>query len=127
MVATVTVSNLLFQSCQVTLNTLVFTLQGLHAGKVTPIVVGRQHSIFLLDPGDGLISISTDGKERKKSISTKQLQNLSQGVTSINTKQSKPYTTPNHTNSKIKRQREFKRLTGVFECDHKVLKLFPRI
>lgn len=50
-------SCLVFQSNQVSLQTLVFAQQGLHAGQVTSKVIRSHELLLLLDPADGLIHI----------------------------------------------------------------------
>lgn len=50
-------SDLVSQGGQVSLEALVFALQGLHAGQVVAVVVGVEGLVLLLDPLLGLISI----------------------------------------------------------------------
>lgn len=55
-------THLLLQCCQVTLHALVFSLQSLHTGQVTAVVVRGEDGVLLLDPGDGLVSIPRQGE-----------------------------------------------------------------
>lgn len=50
-------SDLVSQGSQVSLEALVFALQGLHAGQVVAVVVGVEGLVLLLDPLLGFISI----------------------------------------------------------------------
>lgn len=53
-------SDLLLQGSEVALHTVMFSLQGLHAGQVPSIVICREDGILLRDPGDGLVSITVE-------------------------------------------------------------------
>lgn len=54
-------SCLIFQSSQVSLQTLMFAEQSLHTGQITTKVIRGHQLLLLLDPTDGLIHIPIVG------------------------------------------------------------------
>lgn len=61
-------SYLIFQSVEVSFQAIMFTLQGLNGGEISAVVVRGEEGVLLVNPADGLISISKhqEGDRDKK-------------------------------------------------------------
>lgn len=59
-------SDLITQSCQVSLKTFMFALQSLDAGQVVTVVVGGEGLVFLFNPLFGLIRIPEEAQTQSR-------------------------------------------------------------
>ena len=54
------VTHFFLEGGKVSLHSLVFPLQGLHAGQITSVIVGGEHGVFLHDPRDRLVGVAVE-------------------------------------------------------------------